>query len=514
MAERVPQLRVDSGKVSAWSGECLVVGVYEGGQVQEAAAQALGKEALQAVQQLLEQGWMRGKADEQLLIPVPFTGMAATRLLLIGLGKQEEMTLEKLRLCGGQIMQVASKKNVRSLLLLLSLDQHVAKHPSSSKGSKRRRELRAMAEGAALACYRFNHYRSKNEDEETLPQELVFAVARDEVSACRDLLGQVAKVVQGVFLARDLGNHPANVATPDYLAKVAQEMAQRLPIKTTILDEKALRKQGMNTLLGVGQGSCHPPRLIVMEYRKGGDHPPVVLVGKGITFDSGGISLKPGDKMEEMKFDMSGGAAVFGVMQAAAELQWPINLVGIVPAAENMPDGKAQRPGDIVHSAKGLFVEVINTDAEGRLILADALHHAESFNPAAIIDLATLTGACVVALGSQCAGLLGNDDRLIAALRQAGDESGERVWPLPMYPEYQELLKSPVADVKNIGNREAGTITGACFLSRFVDKERRWAHLDIAGMAIDMNGKRSYVPKGCVGYGVRLLCQLIEDQWL
>ncbi|MBF0124655.1 MAG: leucyl aminopeptidase [Magnetococcales bacterium] len=513
MAERVPAMKIETGKAAVWNGDCLVVAVYEGGRLQDAASQVFGKEGAKVVQQLLDDGWMRGKADEHLLIPMPVTGVAASRLLLLGLGKSEELTLEKLRLNAGQMMQLASKKGMRSLLSILPLDQQVAKHPAG-KGNKRRRELKAMVEGAQLACYRFNHYRKEQPDEDKLPQELTFAVARDEASSCRELLDHVGKVVRGVFLARDLGNHPGNVATPDYLAKVAQEMGQRLAFKTTIFDEKALQKQGMNTLLGVGQGSCHPPRLIIMEHRKGGEKPPVVIVGKGITFDSGGISLKPGDKMEDMKFDMSGGAAVFGVMQVAAELQWPINLIGIVPAAENLPDGKAQRPGDIVRSAKGLFVEVINTDAEGRLVLADALHHAESFNPAAIIDLATLTGACVVALGTQCAGLLGNDDRLIAALRQAGDESGERVWPLPMYPEYQELLKSSVADVKNIGNREAGTITGACFLSRFVEKERRWAHLDIAGMAIDSDGKRSYAPKGCVGFGVRLLCQLIEDQWL
>ncbi|MBF0285975.1 MAG: leucyl aminopeptidase, partial [Magnetococcales bacterium] len=253
--------------------------------------------------------------------------------------------------------------------------------------------------------------------------------------------------------------------------------------------------------------------LIVLEYYGGkGAGAPLAVVGKAVTFDTGGISLKPSAKMEEMKFDMSGGAAVLGLMKAAAGLKLSTSIVGIIPAAENMPSGTAQRPGDVIKTAKGLTVEVINTDAEGRLILADALHYAERFEPTAIIDLATLTGACVVALGSEACGLLGNHDKWVEQVRQAGERVGERAWKLPLWPGYHEMLKSPVADLRNIGDRpEAGTITGACFLSKFVGDKRKWAHLDIAGTAWDPSGRKPYAPKGAVGFGVRLLARLARD---
>ncbi|MGN7613814.1 leucyl aminopeptidase, partial [Magnetococcales bacterium HHB-1] len=290
--------------------------------------------------------------------------------------------------------------------------------------------------------------------------------------------------------------------------------SRKYPIYTTILDELQMNKLGMGGILGVGQGSDKPPRMIVMEYLKGpSDQKPFVAVGKAVTFDTGGISLKPPTRMEEMKFDMCGGAAVFGFLCAVAEMELPVNVVGIVPSAENMPSSTAQRPGDIVETFKGLFVEVINTDAEGRMLLCDALHYAEErFDPAVIVDLATLTGACVIALGSQASGLMSHDDALAESLSKAGEVTGERVWRLPLFKEYYDQLKSPAADLKNIGGREAGTITAGCFLSRFVDDDRRWAHLDIAGTAWDMDGKLPYTQKGAVGLGVRLLCQLLREE--
>lgn len=270
-----------------------------------------------------------------------------------------------------------------------------------------------------------------------------------------------------------------------------------------------LEQLGMNALVAVGKGSAEPPRLIVLEYRGAGDSGrPVVLVGKGITFDSGGISIKPGAGMEEMKTDMAGGAAVLGTMEAAAGLGLGVNLVGIIPTAENMPDGKACKPGDVVTSLSGQTIEITNTDAEGRLILCDALHYAQKYRPTAMIDLATLTGACVVALGHEASGLMGNDKRLIERLKQAATRCGERVWELPLWDEYGEVMKSDIADLKNAGSRDGGCITAGWFLKQFVAKTR-WAHLDIAGTA--WNDKaRPYVPKGASGVGVRLLIQFLR----
>ena len=312
----------------------------------------------------------------------------------------------------------------------------------------------------------------------------ILACETSDKSKVRSGMKHATAIAGGVALARDLGNLPPNVCTPDYLVKRAQAIARTSKkLRVTALRAADLRKLRMGALLAVTQGSELPPRFIVLQYRgTTAKTRPVVLVGKGITFDSGGISIKPGAAMDEMKYDMCGGASVLGVLQAAAELDLPINLVGIVPACENMPSGTATRPGDIVRTMSGQTVEILNTDAEGRLILCDALTYAQRFNPAALIDIATLTGACLVALGRVRSGLLANSDELADALLGAGQNAGDRAWRLPLDDEYGELLKSPFADVANIGGRDAGTITAAAFLARFVGKTS-WAHLDIAGTA-------------------------------
>jgi leucyl aminopeptidase len=306
-------------------------------------------------------------------------------------------------------------------------------------------------------------------------------------------------------LAKDLANLPGNICTPSYLAEQARQLGrQQDKLKVTTLSEKQMERLGMNALLSVSRGSRQPARLIVMEYRGGKvGEKPVVLVGKGLTFDAGGISLKPAANMDEMKYDMCGGASVIGTLQACAELELPINLVGIVPASENLPDGEANKPGDIVTSMAGLTIEILNTDAEGRLILCDALAYAERFKPAVVIDIATLTGACIVALGHHISGLLGNDDNLMAELLEAGEACNDRAWRLPMGEEYQKQLESNFADLANIGGKGAGTITAACFLSRFAEKYK-WAHLDIAGTAWK-SGKE----KGATGRPVPLLTELL-----
>ncbi|MBF0321972.1 MAG: leucyl aminopeptidase [Magnetococcales bacterium] len=498
MAERMLKVTADAGKVAAWSGDGLVVGVYEGRKAQK-ALQECGKEVEKAVQQALEGKWINGKVGETLLLPAPGGASLRVRaILLVGLGKEDAMTRERLRTIGGGIYGQAKKSTLETLLCLISMDEHGVKINAAAE---------ALAEGLMLGSYRFEHYHHETPDAERFhPRSCTLAMREEKIATLVKRLEQVRAQVGGVFLARDLGNHPANVVNPEYLAHQARLLGEKYHLRTTLLGMDELRGAGMNGILAVGQGSINPPRLLVMEYRNGGEKPPLAVVGKAITFDAGGISLKPADKMEHMKYDMCGGAAVFGFLQAVAEMKLPINVVGIVPAAENLPSGSAQRPGDIIKTAKGIHVEVINTDAEGRLILADALHYAERFRPRYIIDLATLTGACVIALGSECSGLMSNDKSLAKKLRRAGETTGERLWPLPMYPEYQEKIKSDVADIKNAGTRDAGAIMGGCFLSRFVEKDRPWAHLDIAGTADEKSG-RPHVPKGGSGVGVRLLCR-------
>jgi leucyl aminopeptidase len=314
-----------------------------------------------------------------------------------------------------------------------------------------------------------------------------------------------------VVVARDLVNSPGNNKSPPYLAEQAQIAANESTLKCKILGQKDLAKEGFGALLGVAQGSVREPHLIILEHHGGSkNEAPVALVGKGVTFDSGGISLKPGEKMDEMKMDMAGGAAVIGTMLAAALLELPVNLVGIVPTVENMPSGTAYRPGDILTSLSGQTIEVLNTDAEGRLILADALTYVKRYDPKLVIDLATMTGACIIALGHHASAVLGNDEKLVQSLLNAGEESGERLWQLPLWDDYDQQIKSDVADVKNTGGRPAGTITAAAFLKKFAS-DFRWAHLDIAGTAWRDQGQ-PYTPKGGTGVGVRMLVAFLQKQ--
>ena len=311
---------------------------------------------------------------------------------------------------------------------------------------------------------------------------------------------------EGSNLTKNLANMPGNVCTPTYLAKTAREMGKKYAMPTTVLDEARMKKLGMGALLSVSSGSREPAKLISLEYNGGEkDQAPVVLVGKGLTFDAGGISIKPAAAMDEMKYDMCGGATVLGVMHALGELKLPINVVGVVASSENLPDGAANKPGDVVTSMKGLTIEILNTDAEGRLLLCDALTYVEKFKPDVVIDIATLTGACMVALGQQASGLFSNDDKLADALLAAGDESGDRAWRLPVWDEYQPQLNSNFADLANIGGRFAGAGTAACFLQRFAE-DYNWAHLDIAGTA--WKGGAS---KGATGRPLGLLMQYLLD---
>jgi len=369
-----------------------------------------------------------------------------------------------------------------------------------------------ITEGITLASYRFDRYRTEKREELPPPlQESWLLVEKQaQVNDMEQGIARALAICRGVMLARDLVNTPGNIKSPDFLAQQARAIAEETGLKCTVLEQKELEEEGLGAMLGVAQGSVREPRLIILEYRGGNsDARPVALIGKGVVFDAGGISLKPAEKMDEMKMDMGGGATVLGTMLAASLLKLPVNLVGIVPAVENLPSGSAIRPGDILTSLSGRTIEVLNTDAEGRLILADALTYAKRFDPRIAIDLATLTGAVVIALGHHATAVLGNHDGLIRQLISAGEQTGERLWQLPLWEDYAAQIKSDIADVKNIGGRPAGTITAAAFLQKFAE-EFTWAHLDIAGTAWEEKG-RPYTPKGGTGVGVRLLVHYLRQ---
>lgn len=424
----------------------------------------------------------------------------AERILLVGLGKRRELTGERIRQAAGAAVQTMRASCLHSFTTLL--------HMAGEGGDE---YLQAAIEGAMLGNYAFSCYKSGDEEEVVIKEGRVLFFPGTDTDTAEQVVHTAQTVSTAVLFTRDLVSQPGNVATPAYLAEKALEMAGRYGIACQILERDDMEHHGMEALLAVAKGSRQLPKFIVLEYfAAGAKVRPTVLVGKGITFDSGGISLKPRDGMEKMKDDMAGGAAVMGAFMAVAALKLPVNLVGLIPTAENLPGGGAYKPGDVVRSMAGKTIEIVNTDAEGRLILCDALHYAQRYHPAALIDLATLTGACVVALGSWASGLMGNDAGVKQALKKAAQDSGERVWELPSWDEYGELLKSDIADLKNSAGAEAGAITAGWFLKNFVGKAR-WVHLDIAGTAWT-DKDRPYLPKGATGVGVRLLVQYLKGK--
>jgi leucyl aminopeptidase len=454
---------------------------------------------------LRDRGDFRGKEGETLLLYPQGDDIPFERLLLVGLGKQDDLTLERLRRAAGTAVREAARVRVRRLASIMHHAELVADRIETEDAA------RAVAEGAVLAGYRFAEMKSAPPEDEA-PVELddfvVLEKVEDKVARVEEGVRIGAAAARAENLARTLGNLPGNVATPAYLAGTAERIAREQGLQCTVLGRDELREEGLEALLAVAQGSDQEPKLIVLEHRGGteGDRP-LVLVGKGLTFDSGGISIKPSEGMEEMKFDMCGGAAVLAAMQAIGELGVKANVVGIVPSSENLISGAAVKPGDIIGSHLGKTIEVVNTDAEGRLILADALSYLRRFEPAAVVDAATLTGACVIALGHHASAVMGNDEALIEEIRAAGERAGERVWPLPMLDEYKEQLRSEYADIKNTGGRPAGTITAGWFLREFVG-EFPWAHLDIAGTAWG-DGKLSYQSKGATGVPTRLFIEWV-----
>ncbi len=501
------EFSIKQGSPEKQRSGCVVVGIFEGGKLSD-AAQALDKLSKHALSDLIACGDLRGKAAATLLLHnVPNT--LCKRVLLVGLGKREEFGARQYRDCARAAMRALQATGAKDALLYLA-ELPVAGRDSAASTSSGQAWCISQAVLAAYeTSYRFDRLKSKPEKEKVTLSKIQFGLITAKPNAALEAaLTQAVAIARGMVLAKDLGNLPGNVCTPSYLAQQAIALAKKhKSLKATVLEEKDMKKLGMGSLLSVTRGSAEPAKLITLEYR-GGElkQKPIALVGKGITFDSGGISLKPGAEMDEMKYDMCGAASVLGTLQAAAEMGLKLNVVGIIPSCDNMPSGTATKPGDIVTSMSGQTIEILNTDAEGRLILCDALTYAARFEPDTVVDIATLTGACVIALGHVASGLFSNQDKLAQELLAAGEQTQDRAWHMPLWEEYQPQLDSNFADMQNIGGRAGGSITAACFLSRFT-KKYRWAHLDIAGTAWK-SGKE----KGATGRPVPLLTQYLINR--
>ena len=488
-----------SGNPEKQRTACVVVGVFEPRRISP-AAERLDQLSDGFISNLIRRGDMEGKIGQTLLLHnVPNT--LCDRILLVGCGRERELHDSQYRQIIAKTATTLNEIGAMEAVCYLT-ELHV-------KGRDSHWNVRQAVETIADSLYTFEQLKSKKDTARRPLRKMTLSVAsRRDLTDSEAAVKEGLAIAHGVQLAKDLGNLPGNICTPTYLAETALSLSkEHNSVATEILEIADMEKLGMGSLLSVARGSRQPAKLIVMEYKggKAGDKP-FALVGKGLTFDSGGISLKPGAGMDEMKYDMCGGASVLGTMKAIAELELPINVVGVIPATENMPGGNASKPGDVVTSMSGQTIEILNTDAEGRLILCDALTYVEKYEPETVIDIATLTGACVIALGKHASGLLGNHSPLIHDLLNAGKSSGDRAWELPLWEEYQDQLKSPFADFANIGGKEAGTITAACFLSRFT-KKFLWAHLDIAGTAW-----RSGDKKGATGRPVPLLTQYLLDR--
>jgi leucyl aminopeptidase len=487
------QFSIKAGSPENTRSDCLVVGVWEGRRLSD-AAQRIDHAARGQLSTILKHGDLEGRLGSTLLLH-GVAEIAATRVLLVGLGKPDDL--------GAKQYREAVRAAVRALVEGAAVDAVAYLAEVPIKDRDRAWAVQQAVSVAADTSYRFDQLKSKKDNRKKLARLAVGLTDRASAADQR-ALARGNGLAQGVALAKDLGNLPSNICTPSYLARRALALAREHGLKCQVLDEKAMDKLGMGALLAVTKGTRQPAKLIVLQYQgaaRAGK--PVALVGKGITFDTGGISLKPSAEMDEMKYDMSGAGSVLGTLKAVAAMKLPVNVVGIIPTCENMPGGDATKPGDIVTSMSGQTVEILNTDAEGRLILCDALTYAERFDPVAVIDIATLTGACVVALGNVATGLYSNDDALARELLEAGQVAWDRAWQMPLWDDYNEQIKSPFADIANIGGRPAGSVTAACFLAKFAGNFK-WAHLDIAGTAW-----RSGKDKGSTGRPVPMLTQFL-----
>ena len=493
---------VKKGNLADFAVESAVVTHFEGETVLGGAAAKLDKKTGGVIAGIIASGDFTGRLHGLSMVYSRGTNPQVKRVLVVGLGKRSEFSLDRLR---GAYARAA--QHIRSL----NLSAFSTSIDFGSLDIPLEQLTEAVVEGVQLGLYQFSPF--KTVERQDIREISEFTIAEGDEAAFRVIKGaaKTAEIIaDATIFARDMVSAPPNEMTPTDLANEAKDMAKGKNIKVKLIETDEMKQLGMNALLAVAAGSDEPPLLIVLEYNGGKKSSPfIALVGKGVTFDSGGISIKPAENMDKMKSDMAGGAAVIAAVKAAAELGLPVNLVGLIPATENLPSGKAYKPGDILKSLSGLTIEIVTTDAEGRLILADALTYAGRYKPAVIIDVATLTGACVVALGDHVIGMMGTDDELKDEIRAAANVTGEMVWELPLWEEYHEMIKGDAADYKNASGRAGGAITAGAFLSKFAG-DYPWVHLDIAGPAW-LEKEKPYIPKGASGVGVRLLVQFLRN---
>ncbi len=494
------QVKVEKARIDQKQTPLLVIGVFEGEQ-DFTQSKELDPAVFASIKETLENKEFRGTFGSSILVYTLGKG-PMKKIMLLGLGKKDKFTDESARICAGKAAQKAKELGVKefSILQFSNLDEGL---------------IEAMTEGVTLALYSFDKYKEVKEPATKIDE--VAMLINSDSPKFQSVADKASIVVEAVNFARDMGNMPPNDCPPAQLASMAISLAQEHDMTARVIDRYELENMGMGGIVAVGKGSNNPPKLIILEYNGNSDsqQKPYLLVGKAVTFDTGGISIKPGEKMDEMKFDKCGGCTVLAVMRAVASMKLAVNVVGIVPSVENMPSATSYRPGDIIRMYNGKTVEILNTDAEGRMILADALAYGiATYSPRAVIDLATLTGAAIIALGANVAAVVGTNKQLTDRLRKLADKTGEKMWELPLYDEFHDQIKSTYADIKNIGGRPGGAITAAAFLSNFANGAP-WVHIDIAGTAWTQDGthEKSYNPKGATGFGVRTLVKLLmEDE--
>jgi leucyl aminopeptidase len=496
----VVQVKVEKARIDQKQTSLLVIGIFEGDQ-DFPHSKDLDSSVSSSIRETLENKEFRGTFGSSIVVYTLGRG-PMKKIMLLGLGKREKFTDESARICAGKAARKAQELGIKEFSML--------QFPNLDEGL-----VEAMTEGIALALYSFDKYKEAKEPASKI--EEVTILINSDSPRFQSVVEKANIIVDAVNFARDIGNLPPNDCPPAHLASIAVSLAQDYGIKARIMDRYELENMGMGGIVAVGKGSNNPPKLIVLEYTGANDpqQKPYLLVGKAVTFDTGGISIKPSEKMDEMKFDKCGGCTVLAIVRAIASMKLAVNVVGIVPSVENMPSATSYRPGDIIRMYNGKSVEVLNTDAEGRMILADAIAYGiVTYGPKAVIDLATLTGAAIIALGANVAPLIGNNKQLADRLRKLSDKTREKMWELPLYDEYYEQIRSTYADIKNIGGRPGGAITAAAFLSNFVN-DVPWVHIDIAGTAWTQEGthEKSYNHRGATGFGVRTLVKLLmEDE--
>jgi len=494
------KIKAAVGDIARIEADAIVVNIFEGVEQPSGATAAVDKALDGAISSLISRGEIKGKFEEVNIVHT-FGRLPAGIIAIAGLGRQEDFNVDRIRAVAGEFCRALRKVNCHKIATIL--------HGAGIGGVEFEASAQAITEGALLGLYSFAKY--KKPEYENIKEMLIVIREEEMVPILERAIGKGKLIAEAVNLARDMGNEPANYMTPSQMAEVAKEIAGNYDLEIKVFDREDIEAMNMGALLGVAKGSNQPPKLIILSYR--GDESSektLGFLGKGITFDSGGISIKPSEGMADMKDDMAGAAAVMTALGAIAQLKPRINVTAIIPATENLPSGTALKPGDVLKTMNGKTIEVISTDAEGRLILADALSYAQKLGLSPLIDLATLTGACRVALGMLYSGLFGNDQDLVDKVLSAAQRTGEKMWHMPMPEEYKEQIKSEIADVKNTGNRYGGAITAALFLAEFVDSTP-WVHIDIAGPRLS-NKENGYIVKGATGFGVRTLIELALDE--